>query len=111
MEGAACFGELLREELGEAVVAVVDAEEAVAFDGLFGGLLEAEGAGADDAVVGGVEAFDVADGGAALVFGDGVLGEVFGEGEVGAGEGFESCRGWGWPPLLRRGTGGGRLRR
>ena len=61
VEGAAGCGEPLREELGEAVVTVLDAEEAVAFGGLFGGLLEAEGAGGDDAVVGGVEAFDVAD--------------------------------------------------
>lgn len=82
VEGAACLDELLREELGQAVVAVLDAEEEAAFDGFFGGLLDAEGLGADDAVVGGVEAFDVADGGAALVFWKGMLGEVFGEGLV-----------------------------
>ena len=38
----ASFDDFLRKELREAVVAVADAEEAVAFGSVFGGLLEAE---------------------------------------------------------------------
>ena len=88
-EVAACCGESFGEELGETVVACADSEDAVPFGGVFGCLLEAEGEGADDAVVGGVEAFNVADDGWALVCGDLFQVEVVGEGEVGLGPAFE----------------------
>ena len=105
------LGELLGEELREAIVAGADAEDAVAFDGFFGCLLEGEGGYADDAVVGGVEAFDVADGGLALVFGEGVLGEIVGEGEIGLASSFRVFRGLRWPLGFRRGPEAGLLRR
>ncbi len=71
VKGTSGVGELFGDELGEAIVAFADAEETVAFGSVFGGLLEGEGGYADDAVVGGVEAFDVADGGVELVVGSG----------------------------------------
>ena len=82
-EVASCFGEFLGEKVGEPVVAVAEAEDAGAVDGIFGSLLKGKGGDTDDVVVGSVEAFDVADGGLALVVGEGVLRDVVGESEVG----------------------------
>ena len=45
-------------------------------------------------VVGGVETFDIADGGLALMIGKGVLGEVVGEGEIGLRPAFEFFKGF-----------------
>ncbi len=62
-------GDALGEEAWQQIVSATDAEEAVAFDGVFGGLLPGERGYADDAMVGGVEAFDIADGAMAEVRG------------------------------------------
>ncbi len=74
---------------GELVVAAAQAVVVIAFDGVFGLLLCAERGCADLAMIGGVEAFDVADDGAAVFGGDGFAVEILGEGDVRAGEVFQ----------------------
>ncbi len=88
-DGAFVFCDALRQIGGELVVAVAQAVAAITLDGFFGLLLCAQGGCADLAMVCGVEAFNVADGGIAIFGGDGFAVEIFGEGEVGAGEVFE----------------------
>ena len=67
------------EEVRKAAVAFADAEDAVAVGGVFGLLLAAEGEDAGLLGVGGVEAFEVADGGGAGFAVDVFVVEVGGE--------------------------------
>ena len=89
MDDAFVFCDAAGEVGGELGVAAAEAVGSVAFDEALGFLLCAERGGADLAVVCGVEAFDVADGGDAVFGGDGFAVEILCEGEVGAGEVFE----------------------
>ena len=91
VELAAGGEETIGEEVRQAVVALADVGDAIAVDGVFGGLLDAERDGADLVGVGGVEAFDVADGGLTEIGVSGELGvsEEVVEADVGAGEGAE----------------------
>ena len=54
------FSNLAGEELGQSVVALTNAEDFVAVDFFFSLLLDGEGVDADLAIVGGIEALDVA---------------------------------------------------
>jgi hypothetical protein len=61
LDAGSSLANFLREEMGEPVVAFADAEEFVSVNLFFGALLDGEGVDAYLAVVGGVEALDIAD--------------------------------------------------
>ena len=90
-ERAAGGAKAVGEEVWQTIVALTDVRDAVAIDGVFGGLLDAEGDGADLCCICGIEAFDVAGGSGAEVVagGEAGLSEEVTEAEIGAGEGTE----------------------